>query len=384
MKIGIDARWIFPEITGIGSYTQELIRHLAAVDRNNDYILFFQNTRVRDRTVAYAQLEDAPRMEARIAPFGPFSLQNQLRMPGIIRDAQLDLFHSTNFMLPFSACPRDRQGRTACVVTIHDLIPLIFPEHTPRALKSRFHFIYRAVMREVGRRADLIITVSESSRRDILHHMTIPEERRNKVIAIHEGVSDRYTPGSPPSGACPTILYVGRLDPYKNVPALIRAFSRALKSGRIQARLKIIGPRDARYPEVERLISEKELHPHIDWPGYVDADELCRAYREATVFVLPSLYEGFGLPVLEAMACGTPVICGNRASLEEVAGDAAILFDPQNEDALAAALESVLTDPARAETLRVKGLHRAAQFSWETTARKTIEAYEQCAVQSGE
>ncbi len=377
IRIGIDARWIFPEITGIGSYTQELITHLAAVDPKNEYVLFFQHESVRERTYAYAKLDNTSRFRAVIFPHGPFSCRGQLAMPGLLKKAQLDVFHSTNFMIPLVAFPRNRQGCPACVITIHDLIPLLFPEHTPRALKTRFHAVYRAIMKEVGRRADAIITVSESSRRDIIQNMGIALERQERVVAIYEGAADRYAPTeSRTDSSAHTILYVGRMDPYKNVSALVRAFAQVRKLANVDVRLQLIGPRDDRYPEVQRLIEQEKLQPYIDWPGYVSGENLLEAYRRASVFVLPSLYEGFGLPVLEAMACGTPVICSNRASLPEVAGDAALLFDPDNEGALVQALLSVLTDSDVRHALRTKGLRRAAQFSWSETARQTVAVYE--------
>ncbi len=377
MRVGIDARWIFPEITGIGSYTQELIRHIAEVDREHEYVLFFQHESVRERTLAFAGItEQNSRFSTQLVPYGPFSPVSQLVMRRILRRARLDLYHSTNFMFPLAAFPAQRIGRMICVVTIHDLIPLLFPEHTPKALKSRFHGVYKRVMKEVGRRADGIITVSESSRRDIIEHMAIPPNRADRVVAIHEAAAANYSPGATPQNDPRIILYVGRMDPYKNVVGLVDSFARLLRTGDVRARLRIIGPRDARYPQVEERIAAHQIESHIDWPGYVSGDELLAAYQQADVFVLPSYYEGFGLPVLEAMACGTPVICSNRASLPEVAGDAALIVDPDQPDALVAALRDVLTDRDTAQTLRVKGLHRAAQFSWQRTARETIACYE--------
>jgi glycosyltransferase involved in cell wall biosynthesis len=375
MKIGIDARWIFPEITGIGSYTQELIRHLARVQTGHEFVLFFNETSVRDRTIEYAALADQHAFTTLTIPERPFTPASQWRMPRLIAQHALDVFHSTNFMLPFFAFPRRRCGRTAAVITIHDLIPLLFPEHTPKALKSRFHPVFKAVMREAGTRADLIITVSEASRRDILEHMHIPAARHHRVVSIYEGVAARYKPAPATPASPATILYVGRMDPYKNVPQLVRVFARLVRQSAKPLRLQMIGPRDARYPQVAETIAAEQMEAHIDWPGYVDGDALLRAYQMASVFVLPSLYEGFGLPVLEAMACGTPVICSDRASLPEVAGDAALLVNPDSEDDLLRALTSVLDDSATAARLRTKGLERARAFTWEQTARHTLAAY---------
>lgn len=375
MKIGIDARWIFPEITGIGSYTQELIRHLAEIDHDNQYLLYFQSAEVQERTVDYARLARAPHFSSALYPYGPFSARSQWSFPRRLRNDGLDVFHSPNFMIPYRAFPRSRKGHPACVITIHDLIPLLFPEHTPRAMKSRYHRVFRAVLNEAARRSDAIITVSESSRRDIIRHMGIAPERQRDVVAIPNGVALDYQPADQPAREEKFILYVGRMDPYKNVPRLIEAFAQVQRGPLPNARLQIIGPRDARYPEVEQTIARLNIAEQVIWPGYVSGNALRQAYQEADVFVLPSLYEGFGLPVLEAMASGTPVICGNRSSLPEVAGDAARLINPESTDELVAALVDVLTIPGLAESMRVRGLHRAAQFSWRRTAEETLRVY---------
>ncbi len=377
MKIGIDARWIFPEITGIGTYTQELIRHIARIDSENAYVLYFDNQEVLERTFEFAGLSDMTNVHTRMLNYGLFSAANQLRMPGALRKDGIDLFHSTNYMIPFPSFPRRRsRRRIKCVVTIHDLIPMIFPDHAPRSRKSRFFPLYRRLMYEVGARSDAIITVSSSSKQDIIGHLRIPVSGRDKVISIPEGVSEMYSPGTRKvvkNGKC--ILYVGRQDPYKNVAGLIEAFEKVIRNRIPEARLRIIGPRDPRYRDVDEMIESRQLGDAVRWTGYVDGEELIRAYREADVFVLPSRYEGFGLPVLEAMACGTPVICSNRSSLPEVAGDAAVLVDPDDIEGLTGAIVSVLTDSDRSDRLRVKGLQRAALYSWRRTAEETLEVY---------
>lgn len=377
MRVGIDARWIQPEITGIGSYTQSLIRHLVPIAGDTTFVLLFDNRTVQSRTLAHAGIEDDDRFETAVIPYGPFSLKSQIQLPSLLRALRVDLYHSPNFMIPIPSFPKGRRGKIACIVTIHDLIPLLFPEFTPRAIKTRFHPVFRRLMREVGARADGIITVSESSRRDILQHMDIPADRAERVQSIYEGVSQDYSPLASAPSPKRSILYVGRMDPYKNVLALVKAFSRLVKSEAPDATLRIIGPKDPRYPEVEELIRTENIQDSVDWPGYVSGESLLQAYREASVFVLPSRYEGFGLPVLEAMACGTPVICSNCASLPEVAGDAAYLIDPTNPDALHDALLHVLTHNDIAQSMRIKGLRQAARFSWEQTAVKTLDFYKQ-------
>ena len=192
MKIGIDARWIFPQISGIGTYTQELIRGLAQTDRQNEYILFFDDRARMEKIAQRVRLDQAPNFKTHLLPFGVFSPMGQVRFPGIIRALGLDIFHSPNYMIPLAAFPRHRPGRTRCVATIHDIIPLLFPQFTPKALKTRFYPVYKRLMVEVGARADVILTVSESSRRDVIGPLRIPAARQGDVIAVANGVAPEY------------------------------------------------------------------------------------------------------------------------------------------------------------------------------------------------
>jgi glycosyltransferase involved in cell wall biosynthesis len=371
MRICIDARWIFRQITGIGLYTQELIRGLGRVDRRNEYVLLFCDREVLERT---RPAFDVPgfRVEAVRIDYGPFAPAGQVLLPRLLRRLKAEVYHSTNYMMPLAGC-----GPVRRAVTIHDLIPLLFPGHTPRALKTRLFPVFKALMHEVGRRADLIITVSESTRRDVLRELRVPAGRSDRVVAIPEAASPDFRPAPSPGAQAgePAILFVGRRDPYKNLPLVIRAFGE-LRARGVRARLRVIGPPDDRYPEAPRLAAQLGLDPFVEWSGYMPPGGLVAAYQQAAVYVLPSLYEGFGLTVLEAMACGTPVVCGQASSLPEVAGDAALLVDPADLAGLTDALERVLGDPVLAASLRARGLQRAAGFSWDRTAEQTVRAYE--------
>jgi alpha-1,3-rhamnosyl/mannosyltransferase len=373
MRIGVDARWIFREISGIGTYVRELVRHLAAVDSKNEYVLFFSHPSTVEEIQRSACLDDSPNFSTVLLGYGPFDVRSQLLLPSLLHRLRLDIFHSPNYMIPFLAFGRRRAQRPLCVVNLHDVIPLLFPHFTRRSKKTRFMPVYRGLMREVGRRADLIITGSECAREDILRELRI--DNTESVAAIPDGVDSRFTPSDVPSVDSKTVLYVGRLDPYKNVPGLVEAFSKVLRTGVPDARLRIVGPRDPRYPEAPRLASELGIDSSVEWAGYLTDPQLLEAYRQAAVLALPSFYEGFGLPVVEAMACGTPVVCSNAASLPEVAADAAIMVDPGDTDQLAQELTRVLTDSALRLSLREKGLRRAAEFSWQRTAELTLQAY---------
>lgn len=370
MNICLDARWIFREITGIGLYTQELIRALARVNRTHTFTLLFSDVEVQERTRRETRFDQNPRFTTHRVPCGPFSIKNQLCLPAWLRLRGFDLYHSTNFMMPLPSC-----GRVRRAVTIHDLIPLLFPDHAPRSKKTRLFPIYRQLMLQIGRRADLIITVSESTRRDVLRELRLPNPRPGQVVSIPEGVDPFFQPGPPPpAGPEKIILYVGRRDPYKNLPRLVEALAGVRARG-VPARLRVIGPADPRYPEAPELAVKLGVQDQVDWIGYVTPEELRRAYQTADVFCLPSRYEGFGLTVLEAMACGTPVVCSNIGSLPEVADESARLVDPAILPDLVQALVDVLTRPALAADLRQRGLSRARQFNWQRTAELTLQAY---------
>ena len=383
MKIGIDARWIFKELSGIGSYTRELIRHLARLERADEFVIYFSDPALRDRTVAETDLGRAPNFSTRLLPFGLFSIRNQFRLPSLLAEAVLDVFHSTNYMIPLRAFPRRRPGHIRCVTTIHDLIPLMFPAYAPRAWKRRFFPLYRWLMHEVALRSDLVITDSQSARDDVVRHLRLPPER---VLAIPLGVETKFKPlaranadamGWIPGGARAekTILWVGRADPYKNLVGLIEAFAALRKKYRLPVELRLVGPKDRRYPEASRLAASLGIADAVTWLGYLPDDRLVNEYQHADVFVQPSWYEGFGLPVLEAFACGMPVICSNKGSLPEVAGGAALTVQPQDMIGLTEAMRRVLTDSRLARDMRARGLRQAQKFTWEATARMTLETY---------
>lgn len=368
MRICIDTRWIFPELSGIGLYTQELLRALAEIDRENDYILLFDNPRVRDRTLALIG-DSGFRFQVSVLRYGLFSVANQLRLPRLLQKLGVEVYHSTNYMMPLLWPCRAKR-----VVTIHDLIPLLFPDHAPKAKKARLFPLYKGLMRQVARRADLVIAVSESTKRDLVQTLDVPADR---IAVTLEGVTPEHVPSAhrPPS-TVRRILFVGRRDPYKNLPLLVEAFSH-LASRISHLRLRVVGPDDPRYPEARAQASALGLNDRVDWVGYASDQDLLAEYQQADVFVLPSTYEGFGLTVLEAMACGAPVVCSRVSSLPEVVGEAGLLVTPGDPTALSEAVEQVLANPALAADLRARGLQRAAQFTWERCARATLAAYAQ-------
>lgn len=362
MKIALDARWIFPKLSGVGIYTRELIREFAAAPDGPEFLLLFESAEVLERTRADTGFDRSPRFTAVVAPFRLFTVANQLRLGGWLHARGVGVYFSPNWLVP--ALPFALRGLRV-TVTLHDLIPIVMPDHAPNSLKSRFFPVYLALMRRIARRADTIFTVSEASRRDIAAHLLGGSDA--KVRVAYNGVNPRFTPGA--SARDPVVLFVGRFDPYKNVPGLVEAFAAARPELPPGTRLRVVGAPDPRYPEARRRADELGLGDAVIWDGNLDGDGLLRAYQTASVLVLASRYEGFGLPVAEAMACGTPVICSDASSLPEVAGDAAVLVPSGDTHALARAIARVMNDPAQRADLSARGLARARRFSWADSAR---------------
>lgn len=387
MRVGIDARWIFPQISGIGAHTRELLRHLALVDRDTDYRVYFRDPALREKTWADAELTDKANFTSAMIPWGIFSPFGQLLMPARLRRDGIDVFHSTNYMTPLAAFPRNRPHDIRCVVTIHDLIPLLFPEATPRALKTRLFPLYRRLMLEIGARADRIIAVSHASRADILRCLRLPPPAQDKVRVVYNGVASVCVPppatrGAPPASPAAserTILYVGRADPYKNLTKLVEAFAALRTSTNAPLLLRIVGPPDPRYPEPAERSRQLGINRFVEWTGYLNSDGLVHAYQQADVVVLPSRYEGFGFPVVEAMACGTPVLCNDIPVLREVGGDAALYANAEDPAEFSSALRRLLDDPTLRTTLVARGRVRAASFSWMEAARQTVAIYRESA-----
>lgn len=382
MKIAIDARWIYERISGVGVYTRELVRVLPSVGPDHRYLLYFSDPAFRERTLDETGLRGNSAVETAIVPWGVFSPAGQLFMGARFARDGVDLFHSTNYMIPFMAFSR-RHGRgPVCVVTVHDVIPMAMRNLVRRSLKNRLFPLYRRLMIEVGARADAIVTDSAASRTDVIRHLRIPPERESAVHVVHCGVNPAFRAGpgtGADAGSDPlrerVILYVGRADPYKNLVGLVKAFARLRRDCVAPVVLQIVGPPDPRYPEAGECARALGVADGVRWTGYASEDALVANYRSADVVVLPSRYEGFGLPVIEAMASGTPVVCSDIPVLREVAGDAAIFADPDDDACLADAMRRVLTDRGLANSLRGRGLERARQFTWEETARRTLAVY---------
>lgn len=377
-RVALDARWIFAEISGIGRYTRQLLRHLPLAAPGIEFVALFSDPAVMERECSACGTWRPPaNLVPRRVGWGLFEIRGQVGLAGWLCRERVEVFHSPNWLIPLPAVGR-RGTRPRAVITIHDLIPLRFPQFTPRARKIRWLPLFRALLRAGARRASAVIVPSRCTAQDVTR--TLGGDLAARVHVVPEAADPEMLAAGEPSceptagAVTPTVLYVGRRDPYKNLVGLIRAFAR-VRARLPAARLVVVGPPDSRYPEPEREAAALGVADAIEWRGYASGPELAAAYRSAGVFALPSFYEGFGLTVLEAMAAGAPVMVSNRASLPEVAGDAALYAAPDDPEELAAALLRVLTDHALADDLRRRGRDRARQFSWERAARETIEVY---------
>lgn len=378
MKIGIDARSLIRLFkTGIEYYTYHLINHLAMIDQNNEYILWlggtFRRLNVPSDVLKLKKLNVKFRINRCPGKFINFLQDHYPRFPLVeFCIGKVDVFHSTEFLsLP--------QMTGKKVITIHDLTFIKEPNWVPEGTFNKMKGIAK-----FAEGADLIIADSLSTKNDIIEMLKIPED---KIRAIHLGVDkifraidnsdlihrimEKYQLRSS------YILYVGSLHRRKNLVRLIEAFYQLQQDTKIDCQLVLAGAKFWKSEETFKKVHELGLESRVIFTGYISEEDLIALMNGASVFTFVSLYEGFGLPPLEAMACGTPVIASNTSSLPEVVGDAGILVDPYNIDEIAQAIHDVLNSEALRAQMRRKGFERAKNFSWEKTARETLEAYEE-------
>ncbi|MEO8435004.1 MAG: glycosyltransferase family 1 protein [Pyrinomonadaceae bacterium] len=371
MHIAIDAHSVGAQLAGNESYITNLIEALAEIDSENRYTIYVTKPEATER-FGNRWPNFTPRLTLPHTPLVrvPLTLSRELRRHPV------DLLHVQFTAPPLCPCP--------IVASIHDLSF----EHLPQTFKRRSRMQLRLTVRHTARKAARILALSEYARNDIIKTYGIDAER---VSVTPLAASRLFTPVTDPSELSRVrknygikrdyILAVGSIQPRKNLPRLIGAYAH-LRSLRPQAKLPqlaLVGKNAWLYDETLQAAKQHGFTDDIIFTGYVPEADLPPLYSGATCFVYPSYFEGFGLPVLEAMQCGTPVIAGNRTSLPEVVGDAGILVDPFDKTALAQAIGRVIENSNLAAELRVKGLQRAGDFSWQKTARLTLQAYQQAA-----
>lgn len=361
MILGFDASSLVGQKSGVGYYAARLLAHLAAGADTGivERILILSNREVSTPTSRRLEICRAGRFPVR-------AVWMQLVLPFLLRRLRADLIHYPNFLAPLA-------GRTPYVVTVHDMSLAHFPRYHP--LKARL--LTSTLLPACARNAELVLAPSEATRRDVIRLLGIPGDRV-KVIPHAAGSEFRPTPDRAPAmslvGDAPYLLYVGTIEPRKNLVRVLRAFARVAAS-LPNHRFLIVGQRGWLYEDVLREAARPELKGRVVIAGYVSEDQLPALYSTADVFVYASLCEGFGFPVIEAMACGTPVVTSFTSSLGELASNAAWVVDPESEVALAEAMAAVCSDANLRAELRHRGQARAATFSWERTAAETSSAY---------
>ena len=371
MRIAIDAHSVGTGLGGNESYATNLIEALAEIDPNNSYTLYVTRREAVERFsnrwpnfLVRATLPHTPLIRI------PLTLSAELRRNPV------DVLHVQFTSPPFSPCP--------VVVSIHDLSF----EHLPQTFKWRSRKQLRITVRRSAREAAQVIALSEHARRDIVETYSLAPE---KVTAIPLAAANHFRPISDDEELQRVrqtygivgeyILSVGAIQPRKNLSRLVDAYSRlrrATPEGNLP-KLVLAGKCAWLYEETLRTIRELQVSDSVILTGYVPDSDLPGLYSGALCFVYPSYFEGFGLPPLEAMKCGVPVIVGNQTSLPEVVGNAGLLVDPFDADAIAGALDQVISDSNLRAELGKKGLARAQLFDWRETARQTLRVYQQAA-----
>ncbi len=364
MRIAVDATTLrFPQ-TGIGYYTEHLLHHMLADSVGNDFILV--SNRGIQTTLPLKGSFSVHRKDL----FPLRSIWMQTLALRALRHTRPHAAHFTN-----SVCPLLAEVPT--LVTIHDMSLTLYPQYHPwrRAWT-------RSLLVRSARRADLVIAVSQSTKRDIvrltgiaaekirvIYEAAAPQFQRIRSKRVLEDVRRRY------GLSCRFVLHVGTIEPRKNLERLVEAFRRVSSVDHTDLQLVLAGVPGWGYREVKRLIGTSRIEDRVSILGYVPYRDLPALYCAAEIFCFPSLYEGFGLPVIEAMACGTPVIAARNSSIEEIAGDAVEGIDADRTSSIESALRSLLADKVRREEVAVRGLAHSQRFSWKRAARETLDTY---------
>ncbi len=352
--------------TGIGTYTNELMKNIMKLDQKNQYLFFWPGE-------GYEQFKGKSNIKVRIVGEKHKSFWTNSYIPAQIKNNAIEIFH-----VPQNGIGLPKEKYCKYVVTVHDLIPYILPETVGENYRKQF----TTQMPSILENADKIITVSQYSKQDIMNYFGIPKEKIAVTYlatdTIYQPINhqhaknfikNRYTIDSN------FILYLGGFSPRKNVHRLIDAYANIYRKLNPSHDLIIIGTLKESHQELVKQVEKLGLQNKVKFIGFIPYEHLPYFYNAASVFVYPSIYEGFGLPPLEAMACGCPTITSNITSIPEVVGDGALLINPFDIDELSRSILKILEDQKFTIHLIVKGLKRASNFSWKTTAMNTLKVY---------
>lgn len=368
MKIGIDCRMYRTKTGGIGRYSQNLVKNLLEIDKENQYILFMTR---QDKKDYHLKAKNAT---LKIVDIPHYSIAEQTKLASIIEKEKLDLVDFLNFNYPINY-----QGKF--IITIHDLTLFFYPQ-TARETNFIKRAAFRYILKKGCRDSQKIITVSKSTKADIIEILKVDPQ---KIAVIYEAADDKSFQECSKKQierlknkyhlSENVILSVGQFRSHKNLPRLVEALAILRKS--MPCKLVILGKPDPTYHEFQETLDKTGAKKDIIMPGFVSDEELNSWYKLAKVFVFPSLYEGFGLPGLEAMQAGLPVASSDKGSLGEIYSDAALYFNPLDPADMAEKIKKVIKDNDLRKKLIKKGREVAANFSWQKTAQQTLEIYKE-------
>lgn len=371
-RIGIDARFYGPESKGLGRYTKELVDNILRIDQENEYVVFLR----RENFDSFNT--DNPRVKKVLADIRWYTFKEQIIFPLIIWREKLDFIHFTHFNVPLLTPIK-------FIITIHDLILTKHATARASTLSPVFYWMknlaYRVTIYAAAKRARIIIAISKYTRQDIIKKFKVD---KNKVSMVYEGVADSLINKKNIDDKNvilgynihrPYILYVGNAYPHKNLDGLIKVFPK-IKEKFKDLKLVLVGKEDYFYARLKKQVKNSK-QVDIFFPGFVPDDDLISFYVQAKVYVFPSFFEGFGLPPLEAMQHSCPVVSSNKTCLPEVLGEAAVYFDPNNEDEMVKQILKILEDTNLQSGLKEKGLKQVKKYSWQTCAKETVIVYNQ-------
>lgn len=371
MRVGIDTRTVTPVRSGVGNYVLNLLEGLRWVAPQQEFFLLGQRQNLE--TIGWnlpSGLFHSTRFSHESHPWG--DLWEHCLLPRTLQKYGVDVFHGPATLIPLLSTGFTR------VVTIHDLVAFLFSETIPK----KYALYMRWLIKQVVAKADRIISVSEHTKQDLMDVLKVDPA---KISVVHEAASPGFQPIRDQTKIAwvrrrynlhgPFIYHVGNIEPRKNLVRLVKAFIMLRRCAKLDVRLVITGQRGWLTNMLFRELDGLTLGDEVVFTGYVQRTDLPLLMNAAEAFVFPSLYEGFGLPVLEAMSCGTPVVTSNISSLPEIVGSAAVLVDPESVESISQGIERVITDTALRQRLTKEGLLQARKFSWERAARETMAVY---------
>ena len=376
MKIGIDTRFAIRNRRGIGNYTLKLIQNLAKIDYKNQYILYI------DQDDNDQVLPDQDNFKIKKISQANYLVWEQIILPLHVKKDAVEILHCTGNTAPIFLDKRIR-----LISTIHDVMFLKEYSELPESasLYQRAGRLYRkTIVPRTVKRLSMALTVSEFSKSDIMKHLT--DLDREKITVIYEAANEDFYPIDKTSALQKVnskfgvegnyILTLGALDPRKNTELVIKQYIGLKNANKINERLLIVGIPKGKQNKFHNIVRESNFKEDVIFTDFVSEEDLAFLYNGAMIFLYPSLYEGFGMPPLEAMACGVPVITANMTSIPEIVGDAALLIDPRNGEELKGALIKLLNDEELRNRLTARGLEQAKKFAWLKMAEETLGVYE--------